>query len=88
MGNANKRDPRRVTITDEPTLITDLQTRKSLIFINNGNPIEVHRLDDFAFGEGFPVDDGDTWKDGVTVDAYYAICDTGLESELTIWEAE
>jgi hypothetical protein len=84
----NKKDPRRVTVTDEPTLLTNLQTRKGVTFLNGANDIELHRLDDFEFGEGFPVEAGDSWPDSESWDAYYAICDTGLESEVVIWEVE
>lgn len=90
----NKRDPRTVTVTDEPTLLTELSTRKGVIFLNGDNPIKLHRRgtddngDPVTFASGYPLGANKPWGDTLSWDAYYAICDTGLESEVVIWETE
>lgn len=88
MPNGNKRDPRVVTITDVPTLISDLRVRQSIVMSNSGNAVKLHRHEDFDFTEGFPLADGITWSDDKSTDPYWGICDTGLTSDITVWEVE
>jgi hypothetical protein len=83
----NKLDPHTETVTDEPTLITDVQTRKQVVIKNKGTAtIELHHRDDFEYGEGWPLEAGETWADDKSYDNYFGICDTGLSSDVLVWE--
>lgn len=94
MGCGNKKDPRVVTVTDIPSLITDLSTRKSILMLNGSSPIKLHRRatddndDPVTFAGGWPLEAEGEWRDTISTDPYYAICDTGLESEMLVWETE
>jgi hypothetical protein len=90
----NKRDPRQVTITKEPTLITDLQTRSRILMKNDsGSTIGLHRratsdADEevpITFDDCYPYDDP-VYDDTKSSDELWGILDEDdANDEITVW---
>lgn len=91
----NKRDPREVTITEAPTLITDLQTRSAIVFKNNtGSTIGLHRRgtddngDPVVFANCFPLEDGDIYADDKSSDQLWGMLAAAGSVDVMVWETE
>ncbi|MEQ1763839.1 MAG: hypothetical protein ABL984_11930 [Pyrinomonadaceae bacterium] len=91
----NKRDPRKVSVTDEPTLVTDLRTRRQVLISIPAEAAETvyfHRRatddlgDPIAFEDCFPIAPGKDFT-SESGDPIYAIVETG-PIDIWVWEEE
>lgn len=91
----NKRDPRKVTITENPTLISDLQTRMRIMVKNaSGLTVGLHRrgTDDagnpIAFADSFPLEDGEIYNEERSSDQLWGILQAAGSADVWVWETE